>query len=65
MAGKSKASGDLSPGTAIGNEGSGGGPATKARAPEQKATGQSVSLERGKATRSKKQPGKRPTQGGN
>ena len=65
MAGKSKAGGDLSPGTAIGNEGSGAGPGTKARPSEQKATGQAVSLERGKATRSKKQPGKRATQGGN
>lgn len=64
MADKHKA-GDLSPGTAIGNEGSGGGPGSKATKPEQPATGQAVSLERGKATRSKKQPGKRPTQGGN
>lgn len=65
MAGKSKAGGDLGPGTAIGNEGSGGGPSSEPLAPRQKATGQAVSKERGKATRSKKQPGKRPTQGGN
>lgn len=64
MAGKSKAGGGLGPGTAIGNEGSGSGPGAKALAPRQKATGQEVSKERGSATRSKKQPGKRPTQGG-
>lgn len=63
MAGKSK-SDDLGPGTAIGNEGSGTGPGSKPLAATQKATGQAVSQERGKATRSKKQPGKRPKQGG-
>ena len=55
---------DLGPGTAIGNEGSGGGPATKTLPTSQEATGQQRSKERGSATRSKKQPGKRPKQGG-
>lgn len=63
MTGKSK-SDDLGPGTAIGNEGSGGGPGAKALQPRQEATGQEISKERGKATRSKKQPGKRAKQGG-
>jgi hypothetical protein len=58
MATKSK-EGD-SPGTGIGNA-AGAGPARKA---SQEATGQGVSKERGPATRSKKQPGKRPKQGG-
>ncbi len=63
MTGKSK-NDDLGPGTAIGNEGSGGGPGTKVLEPRQAATGQETSKERGAATRSKKNPGKRPKQGG-
>ena len=62
-AGSNKAGSDLAPGT-IGGEGSGSGPGTLPRKPEQAATGQARSKERGKATRSKKQPGKRATQGG-
>lgn len=61
---KSKAGGDLGPGTAIGNSGAAATPGKSGRPASQKATGQQVSLERGSATRSKKNPGKRPKQGG-
>ena len=53
------------PGTAIGNQGSDGGPAgggPAAKKPE--GTGQMRSKERGSQTRSKKQPGKRAHLGG-
>lgn len=59
-----KAGDDSSPGTAIGNAESGPGASPKAGKPTQEATGQKRSKERGAATRSKKQPGKRPHQGG-
>jgi hypothetical protein len=54
---------DLEPGTRIGDAtaGPGGGPS---RADPQRSPGQRVSQERGTATRNKKNPGKRPHQGG-
>ena len=48
------------PGTAAGGDGTTARPVTQ---PRQKATGQKVSKERGSSTR-KKNPGKRPRQGG-
>jgi hypothetical protein len=38
--------------------------ATESYTPQRKSSGQKVSLERGKSTRNKKNPGKRPHQGG-
>ncbi len=63
MTTKSKSGDDLGPGTGIGNAAGASG-AGAAREPHQKATGQKSSNERGSATRSKKNPGKRPRQGG-
>ena len=63
MTAKSKAGDSLGPGTGIGNA-EGGSAATTPREPTQKATGQRSSKERGAHTRSKKNPGKRPRQGG-
>ena len=59
MATKNKDEGRPGPEPGLGSAGP--GPARKAT---QEATGQGVSKERGSATRSKKQPGKRPKQGG-
>ena len=64
MTATSKAPGAVGPATAIGNEGSGSGPGTKPLQPSQEGRGQERSKERGSATRSKKQPGKRAKQGG-
>ena len=53
------------PGTAMGDQGSGGGPASGGPGQQKsEGTGQKRSKERGSQTRSKKQPGKRPHQGG-
>lgn len=49
------------PGTSIGDATQGGGPS---KPDSQRGAGQQVSRERGVATRSKKNPGKRPRQGG-
>ena len=61
-----KNAGGAEPGTAIGNQASGGGPATAggATAPGSQGGGQQRSKERGVSTNHKKQPGKRPRQGG-
>ena len=63
MTAKSKAGDSLGPGTGIGNA-EGGSGTTAQREPAQEATGQRTSKERGSHTRSKKNPGKRPRQGG-
>ncbi len=63
MTTKSKAGDSLGPGTGIGNAANASGQGAQ-REPNQKATGQKSSNERGSATRSKKNPGKRPHQGG-
>jgi len=63
MTAKSKAGDSLGPGTGIGNAAGASGEAAK-REPSQEATGQRSSKERGSHTRSKKNPGKRPRQGG-
>jgi hypothetical protein len=64
MTSKSKAGGSLGPGTGIGNAAGSSGSAAATREPTQAATGQRRSNERGASTRSKKNPGKRPRQGG-
>jgi len=63
MAAKSKSSDSLGPGTGIGNAEGASGASEKAQ-PAQAATGQRSSKERGSHTRGKKNPGKRPHQGG-
>ncbi|HEX2539671.1 MAG TPA: hypothetical protein VHM00_01170 [Caldimonas sp.] len=63
MTAKSKSGDSLGPGTGIGNAVGASGAGAR-RDPTQKATGQQSSNERGSATRSKKNPGKRPKQGG-
>ena len=64
MTTKSKAGGSLGPGTGIGNAAGSSGSAAAAYEPTQAATGQRRSKERGASTQSKKNPGKRPRQGG-
>ena len=64
MTAKSKAGDSLGPGTGIGNAEGGPGTSAKATEPAQAATGQRSSKERGSHTRGKKNPGKRPHQGG-
>ena len=64
MTAKSKSGDSLGPGTGIGNAEGGPGTGNGPREPAQDATGQRRSKERGSATRSKKNPGKRPGQGG-
>ena len=66
MAKNGKDAGGAEPGTSIGNQGSGGGPATSGgpTVPGNQGGGQQRSKERGVSTNNKKQPGKRPRQGG-
>ena len=52
------------PGTAIGNQASGGGPGGGPSVKGKHGGGQRSSKERGVATNHKKNPGKRPRQGG-
>ena len=61
-----KNAGGAEPGTAIGNQASGGGPATGGgpTTPGKQGGGQQRSKERGVSTNNKKNPGKRPRQGG-
>ena len=63
MTAKSKSGNSLGPGTGIGNAANASGSGAQ-REPHQKATGQKSSNERGSSTQSKKNPGKRPRQGG-
>jgi len=61
-----KNAGGAEPGTSMGNQGSDAGPATSggATTPGKTGGGQQRSKERGVSTNNKKQPGKRPRQGG-
>jgi hypothetical protein len=60
MATRKANEGAAEPGTAIGNQAGGGGPSVKRK----EGGGQRSSKERGTATNHKKNPGKRPRQGG-
>ena len=60
MARNGKDAGGAEPGSSIGNQGSGGGPTV----PAKQGGGQQRSKERGVSTHHKKNPGKRPHQGG-
>jgi len=66
MARSGNNAGGAEPGTSIGNQGSGGGPATGGgpTVPAKQGGGQQRSKERGVSTNNKKNPGKRPRQGG-